>query len=116
GVADVEGCGEAAGDDVARAGAGLDLADGGDEAGAREGVALDLDDPLRGGGEGVAAKAAHGGGAGVVGLAGEDELHAGLADDGLDVAEGAVFALEDGALLDVELEVGECGVVEDGGG
>ena len=78
--------------------------------GSASGVALDLGDPLRGGGEGVVAETAHGRGACVVGLAGEDELHAGLADDGLDDAEWRAFALEDWALLDVELEVAEGGV------
>ena len=78
------------------------------------GVALDFDDPLRGGGERVVAKRAHRRGAGVVGLAGEDELHAGLSGDGVDHAERAGFAFEHGALLDVELEIAEGGVGEDG--
>ena len=43
----------------------------------------------------------------MVGLAGEGELHARLAGDGVDDAERMVFALEHGALLDVELEVAE---------
>ncbi len=41
---------------------------------------------------------------------------AGLAGDGVDDAEGKVFAFEDGALLDVEFEVGEGFGGEDGGG
>ena len=41
---------------------------------------------------------------------------AGLTDDGIDDAEGMIFAFEHGALLDVELEVAEGGVVDDGCG
>ena len=62
------------------------------------------------------AKRAHRRGAGVVGLSGEDELHTGLARDGVDHAKGAGFTFEYGALLNVKLEVGEGGVVEYGVG
>ena len=48
---------------------------------------------------------AHRRGAGVVGLAGEDEFHAGLSDDGARRRRGAAFAFEHRALLDVELEI-----------
>ncbi len=54
GVADVERGADGAGDDVDGAGMGVDAADGGDELGVVGGVALDFDDPLGGGGEGVA--------------------------------------------------------------
>ena len=75
GVADVEGGADGAGDDVDGAGEGGDAADGGDELGVVGGVVLDVDDPLGGGGEGVAAQR-HRGGAGVVGLALEGEFEA----------------------------------------
>ena len=106
GVADVEGGADGAGDDVDGAGLGGDAAYGGDELGVVGGVALDFDDPLGGGGEGVLAKR-HGGGAGVVGVAFEGELEAGLAYDGFDYGEGAVGLVEDGALLDVDFEGAE---------
>ncbi len=80
------------------------------------GVALNFDDPLGGGGECVVAKGSHGRGAGVVGLAGEDEFHAGLSGDGVDHTERAAFAFEDWALLDVEFEIAEGGVGDDGRG
>ncbi len=81
----------------------LQAADGGDELGVAGGVALDLDDPLRGGGEGVVAQR-HGRGAGVVGLAGEGEVQTRLADDGFDDGEEASCGFEHGALLDVDLD------------
>ena len=43
----------------------------------------------------------------MVGLAGEGELVAGLADDRIDDGEREVEGVEDGALLDVEFEEGE---------
>ena len=106
GVADVERGADGAGDDVDGAGIGGDAADGGDELGVVGGVALDFDDPLGGGGEGVLAQG-HGGGAGVVGVAFEGELEARLADDGFDYGERGVGLFEDGPLLDVDFDGGE---------
>ena len=81
GMADVERCVDGAGDDVDGSRQRGDAADGGDELGVVGGVVLDVDDPLGGSGEGVAAQG-HGGGAGVVGLALEGEFKPRLADDG----------------------------------
>ena len=97
---------DGAGDDVDGSGMGGDAADRSDQLGVVGGVALDFDDPLRGGGEGVAAQR-HGRGAGVVGLAREGELEARLANDGLDHGERGVTFFEHRTLLDVDLERGE---------
>ena len=81
----------------------------------RGGVVFDGCDPFGGGGESVVAEG-HRSGAGVVGVAGEGELGAGLARDAVDDAEREVFAFEDGALFDVEFEVGEGVLGKDGVG
>jgi hypothetical protein len=49
----------------------------------------------------------HRGGSRVVGVAGEYELHSGLADEGLDDSKRGVLALKDGPLLDVKLKKSE---------
>ncbi len=46
----------------------------------------------------------------MVGLSGEDELHARLSDEGFDDSEGRIFAFEHRALFDMKLKIGE-GVV-----
>ncbi len=114
GVADVERGADGAGHDVDRAGMRGNAADRRDQLRVVGGVALHFDDPLRGGGERVAAQR-HGGGAGVVGLAGEGELEARLADDGFDDGERGIALFEDRTLLDVDLDSRE-GVGREGAG
>ncbi len=82
-------------------------------------MALDSRNPLGGGSERVAA-IRHRGRSGVPCGAGEYRLGARLSHDALDDAKWKTQPFEDGALLDVELEVADkgstCGGVRKGGG
>ena len=113
-VAHVEGGFTAADDGGDDAGEGFDRAHGGYGVGVSEGDGADLEGEFGGGAEGVVA-GAHGGGARVRFLPVEGD---GVALDALgagDDGEGKSAGLEDGALLDVKLEVGGGVFLLDGG-
>src|SRR5437868_14282741 len=88
------------------AGSGFYFADSRDEAVLRTGVVLDCNDPLGSGGDSVMPQV-HRCGACMVGLSGEDEFHASLSDECLDDSKRCIFALEHGALFDMNFEIGE---------
>ena len=114
GVADVDSEGHFLWDAVRDVGLDFGLPHGGDEGGGGLRYFLDGEDGFGGSSEGVASHR-HGGGAGVVSVAGEGDEQASLPHDAGDNAGGLIGLLEYAALFDMKLDVaeGEAGVVLD---
>ena len=106
GVTYVERGGHASGDDVCRARQNIHCSDGCNEIIMRLRVVFDCDDPLRCGGHRVLPHI-HGRRAGMIGLTGEDELHASLTDECADDSKRSIFAFKDWSLLNMKLQIGE---------
>ncbi len=103
-MADIEGEGHPAGDDVACTWLGGNLTDGRYGAFAFAGGPLDGEDELCGGSEGIAAKV-HRHGARVPGLAGEGDRDPTLAGNGRDHPDGKLEVFKDRPLLQMALNI-----------
>ena len=102
-VAHVEAGAQLPGNYISRAGVGAQIADGGHQAWSLESQPLHLDYPLRRARYRIVAQP-HRCRARVTGPAGKGDFRAGLSGNCLHHAERHVFAFEQDALLDVELE------------
>ena len=102
-MAHIEAGAQLAGDHVPGAGIGSQIADGSDQTRSVESQTLHRDHPLRRARHGIVAQS-HRCRAGVPRATGKGHLRAGLSNDCVDYTEGSVFALEQDALLDVELQ------------
>ena len=105
-VAHIESHASFGGNHIGGAGFCFDLANGRYKAWVTLRRALDRDDPLRGGGDGVVPEM-HGRRARVIGAAQKLELHARLRGDGIDRSERPADGFEDWSLLDVKFQIGE---------
>ncbi len=103
-MAYIEAGAQLSGNDIPRSRVGAQIADGGHHARRRQSHPLHLADPLCRPRDGIVAQP-HRRRAGMTGPAGKGDLRAGLAGDRLHYPERPIFAFQQHALLDVELEV-----------
>src|SRR5271166_5895075 len=105
-VADIQSHPSFRGNYIGCAGLRFDLSHGRYKTGMMMRGALDSNDPLGGGGDGIVAEM-HGRCARMVSAAQKLERHTGLSSDGVYCSERPPYGFEDRSLLDVKFQVGE---------